>query len=177
MNTPTRRQFLGASVALGTAATSLKASKAADSSGSCAARTMVEPLAQEYTIAVRQITKDHYMHDPGMARLPDGTIFVAAPCNEWQHKRVLRNTRSKRHIVGRRLLLSRSSDGGKTWESLTPMPYGDATPFVHDDTLYMRVVCSGCCPTCPPIHRASFATETSCSRSDTMAVQAMSEGF
>ena len=36
-------------------------------------------LAQEFSVAARQTTKDHYMHDPGMAILSDGTLLVAAP--------------------------------------------------------------------------------------------------
>ena len=98
-----------------------------------------KPLAQEFTIAARQITKDHYMHDPGMTCMPDGTIFVAAGCREWEHKRVLRNTPDKRNIIHSQILLARSFDNGETWEALNPiMGAGeDATPFVHKSKLYL----------------------------------------
>lgn len=97
----------------------------------------VGPLAQEFTVAARQTTKDHYMHDPGMACAADGTLLVAAPCFEWEHKRVLRNVRPRRKIIHKELLLSRSFDGGLTWEQLPSMPHEDATPFYHDGAFYM----------------------------------------
>ncbi len=97
----------------------------------------VPPLTQEFSVAARQTTKDHYMHDPGMAILSDGTLLVAAPCYEWEHKRVLRNERSRRKIIHQELLLSRSLDGGQSWETLDSLVVPDATPFVHEDTFYM----------------------------------------
>ena len=98
---------------------------------------MSAPLAQEYTVAARQTTKDHYMHDPGMSCMQDGTMLVAAPCFESEHKRVLRNVRPRRKTIHRELLLSRSLDGGQTWEQLETMSHPDATPFVHNGAFYM----------------------------------------
>jgi hypothetical protein len=72
-----------------------------------------------------------------VAALPDGTLLVAAPCWEFEHKRVLRNVRERRRIVHKELLLSRSLDGGLTWEQLEPLPVPDATPFTHDGQFYM----------------------------------------
>ena len=96
-----------------------------------------EPLGQQYTIAARQTTKDHYMHDPGMACAPDGTLLVASPCLEWEHKRVLRNVRPRRKIIHKETLISRSTDGGQTWEQLKPLPVPDATPFFHDGAFHL----------------------------------------
>ena len=43
------------------------------------------PLAQDYSVAARIPARKvhdghHFIHDPGMARLPSGGVFVAAPC-------------------------------------------------------------------------------------------------
>ncbi|MCH2128912.1 MAG: glycoside hydrolase [Pirellulaceae bacterium] len=137
--TLSRRAFVGSSSAL--AATGVYG--ATLSSNAVATEQQVtppnstQPVAQPFTIPARQTTKDHYMHDPGMACMEDGTLLVAAPCFEWEHKRVLRNIRSRRKIIHKELLLSRSFDGGETWETLDPMPVEDATPFVHENKFYM----------------------------------------
>jgi len=82
------------------------------------------PLAQDFTVACRRPSPDHFIHDPGMTVLPGGGIFVAAPA--WT-----------RGGGPRQVLLSRSSDGGRRWEELPALPYAEATPFVLDNTLYM----------------------------------------
>lgn len=84
------------------------------------------PLAQRFTVAARVPNLEHYIHDPGMTILPSGKLLVAAPC--WHF-----------HSDRRYLLMSRSSDGGRTWEPLDPLPYADATPFVVNGRLYMFV--------------------------------------
>ena len=95
------------------------------------------PLAPRYTIAQRRPSSDHYMHDPGMTVLPDSTIFVAAPTLEFRAKDASHNVEENRIITNREILLSRSVDGGTTWETLPSLPYNDAIPFVHGDDLYM----------------------------------------
>ena len=68
-----------------------------------------------------------------MARLPSGTILVAAPC--WQVAGF-----GQVNAIAVRLLMARSRDGGKSWESLPAIPdLSDATPFVHGGVLYMFV--------------------------------------
>ena len=57
MRGSTRREFLGASVALGALPCSLKAAESSGRLGSDDARTVVKPLAQEYTIAAKHLKK------------------------------------------------------------------------------------------------------------------------
>ncbi len=83
------------------------------------------PLAQNYTIAAQ--VPDHvkyFIHDPGMARLPSGQFLVAAPC--WQ-----------RRVGPDHLMMSRSVDGGRSWQSLPDLPLAEGTPFIVEDKLYM----------------------------------------
>ncbi len=138
----TRRQFFGTNAVIGTSIASMATRPLAASTeldqnepGQVGPRA----LAQDYSVAVELPSPDHYMHDPGMARLDNGDIFVAAPCFEWRDKGVLRRTKDLRVIVSEQLLLSRSTDGGVTWEPLGSMPYRDATPFVHDGRLFMFI--------------------------------------
>ena len=72
--------------------------------------------------------EQYFFHDPGMTRLDDGTLLIAAP--QWQFQR----------FGGRQSLrIVRSDDGGQTWEELAELPYADATPFVVDGRLFMFV--------------------------------------
>ena len=83
------------------------------------------PLAQGYTVAAE--VPDHvkyFIHDPGMARLPNGHFLVAAPC--WQ-----------RGVGPDHLMMARSVDGGSSWQRLSVLPYAEGTPFVVGDELYM----------------------------------------
>ena len=83
------------------------------------------PLAQNYTIAAE--VPDHvgyFIHDPGMARLPSGHFLVAAPC--WQ-----------RGVGPDHLMMSRSVDGGRSWQRLPDLPFAEGTPFVVGNKLYM----------------------------------------
>ncbi len=83
------------------------------------------PLAQNYTIAAQvPDCVEYFIHDPGMARLPSGNFLVAAPC--WQ-----------RGVGPDHLIMSRSVDGGRSWQRLPDLPYAEGTPFVIDEGLYM----------------------------------------
>ncbi len=129
----TRRNFLASSAVLGAAAGCTTIDPPFP--GSANARVVGAPLAQSFSIAAR-IPSDgnhYYIHDPGMALLPSGDIFVAAPC--WQV--------ASFGAVGAesvQLFLSVSSDGGQTWDALPTIPnLSDGAPFVHDGDLYMFV--------------------------------------
>ena len=135
----TRRRLIGSSVVLGASGVTAASAALSPSHTRHRSHRSAQLLAQEFTVAAKVPTPDHYMHDPGMTRLGKDRIFVAAPLVGWRDKSVARRTRSLRFIVSRELLLSRSRDGGKSWESLRPLPYGNATPFVHDGKLYMMI--------------------------------------
>lgn len=72
--------------------------------------------------------EQYFFHDPGLTRMDDGALIVAAP--QWQFMR-----------FGGRLTcrVARSDDGGRTWAELIELPYADAAPFVVDGKLYMFV--------------------------------------
>ena len=89
----------------------------------------VEPLAQDHSVALRVPNAEQYFfHDPGMTRMDDGTLIVAAP--QWQFMR----------FGGRQSTrIARSTDGGRTWDEVAELPYADAAPFVVDRSLFMFV--------------------------------------
>jgi hypothetical protein len=128
----TRRGLLGASLSLG----------AVDLMGCASAEAAAPPpsgfslLAPSYSIAARipDDGNDYFIHDPGMALLPSGNILVAAPL--WQLSPVDAQANSP---IATQTLVSRSSDGGVTWQSLPALPYSDAVPFVQNGVLYMFV--------------------------------------
>ena len=129
-----RRNFLASGAVLGAAGCS---SSALDSSQAeaCSAAGKSSPLAQDYVtvLHVPKDGKDYYIHDPGMALLPSGTIFVAAPC--WQVAAF-----GQVGAVAVQLMTARSQDRGRTWSALPSIPnLSDAAPFVHDGSLYMFV--------------------------------------
>ncbi len=94
-------------------------------------------LAQQFSVAARIPTPDYYIHDPGMVVLPSGRCFVAAPIRRRQEAEVAGEGPSPQATS---VLLSRSDDGGKTWESLPSIPaYRDATPLVLRDALYLLI--------------------------------------
>ena len=89
----------------------------------------VEPLAQDFVVAAR--VPDHtrfFFHDPNLGRLSDGTLLIAAP--QWPRP----------GMEGRReLRISRSRDGGGSWQELDTLPYQEGIPFELDGELLMFV--------------------------------------
>jgi hypothetical protein len=134
-----RRELLGSTVVLGAAALAGcdekgSAVPAAADGGTVPVVDRAKPLAQDYTIAAR-VPADgrvHYMHDPGMARLPSGAILVAAPCLE-------RPDAASFDVVAWQTFIARSTDGGLTFSTVATLPYSDGTPFVSGGRLYMFV--------------------------------------
>ena len=89
----------------------------------------VQPLAQDLVVAAQVPDSDRYFfHDPGLTRLDDGTLLIAAP----QWRRPITET-------GRCLRIVRSGDGGRTWEEMPALPFEEGTPFVLDGQLLMFV--------------------------------------
>ncbi len=87
------------------------------------------PLAQGFAVALQ--VPDHtrfFFHDPNMGRLDDGTLFIAAP--QWPRDR---------DQPDYLLRITRSRDGGQTWEELPGLPYQEGIPFVLDNQLLMFV--------------------------------------
>jgi len=119
-----RRDWLKTGAALSAAAAVVGKGYSAEATASAAASNSVtQGLAHEYTVAARLPGDFRLIHDPGMTVLPGGRILAASPA--W--KRV-----NEGHLI-----LSRSSDRGRTWEELPSLPYVEATPFVARDALYM----------------------------------------
>lgn len=122
-----RRGLLGSSVVVPLALTRCQSSPRSPAASA---------LAQEFTVAA-SIPNDgryYYMHDPGIALLPNGTIVVAAPC--LQGGTVPGNA----YDWSGRVFIARSVDRGRTFQQVAKLDgYSDATPFVHDGKLYMFV--------------------------------------
>ena len=76
---------------------------------------------------VKVADKDHFVHDPGLALLPGGTLVAVTP------------GRGRRGAGDPPLLISVSRDGGQTWRVTAELPYLEATPLVHEGRLYMFV--------------------------------------
>ena len=89
----------------------------------------IEPLAQGHVVAAQVPHPEMYFfHDPGMTRLDDGTLIVAAP--QWQFQRF---------GGGQTVRILRSVDGGETWDETLSRPGSDAAPFVVDGQLLMFI--------------------------------------
>jgi hypothetical protein len=87
----------------------------------------ITPLAQDYVVVGQTPDiKTHYVHDPGMSRLENGHLLVAT---------CLRTR--KRDQYKDFTCISRSVDGGRTWELLGKIPFSDATFIVYDGLLYI----------------------------------------
>ena len=87
----------------------------------------VTPLAQDYVVVEKTPdVKSHYIHDPGMTRLDNGHLFVATPARTRRRKEYKDFS-----------YCSLSIDGGKTWETVSKIPFADATPIVHLRELYL----------------------------------------
>ena len=94
-------------------------------------------LAQDFTVAIRIPEPDLYIHDPGMQVLENRHLFVVAPVR----RRPVSGKPGARAVPqATSLLLARSTNGGASWEQLPSLPkYRDATPFVHNNALYLLI--------------------------------------
>jgi len=89
----------------------------------------VEPIAQNYIIAAQvPHPKQYFFHDPGITRLDNGILIIAAP--QWRFQRF-----GAQQIV--RIL--RSTNNGNSWNEITSITAYDATPFVIDGKLLMFI--------------------------------------
>lgn len=94
-------------------------------------QAQAKPLAQDHTIVFHNPNPEFYVEGPGLVKLDDGTLLAVVPVvprQEWSEAR--RATRSVTHIL-------RSSDGGKTWQPASDLPYYSAAPWVHGGALYL----------------------------------------
>lgn len=95
--------------------------------------SQAKPLAQDYSIVIHNPNREFYVEGPGLARQDDGTLVAVVPVvprEEWSKER--RATQSVTHIL-------RSSDGGKTWQPASQLPYYSAAPFSQGKALYLLV--------------------------------------
>ena len=89
------------------------------------------PLAQDYTVVFHNPDREQYVEGPGLVRLDDGALVAVVPVvprEEWSKERRL--TRSVTHIL-------KSTDGGKSWQTLADLPFYSAAPWTHHGTLYL----------------------------------------
>jgi hypothetical protein len=90
-----------------------------------------KPLAQDYTVVFHNPNPEFYVEGPGLAHLDDGSFVAVVPVvprEQWSAER--RATQSVTHIM-------RSTDGGKTWQSASDLPYYSAVPWVYKGALYL----------------------------------------
>lgn len=93
-------------------------------------------LAMDYTVAAQvPDPRRYFVHDPGLCVLPTGTLIVASPI--WGRGRRSGLTSEPRLSGPQYLHMSRSRDGGKSWERLADLPYAEGTPFFIKGELYM----------------------------------------
>src|SRR6478752_9447241 len=90
-----------------------------------------KPLAQDYTVVFHNPNPEFYVEGPGLAHLDDASFVAVVPVvprEQWSAER--RATQSVTHIM-------RSTDGGKSWQSASDLPYYSAAPWVHKGALYL----------------------------------------
>ncbi|MEZ0256084.1 MAG: hypothetical protein ACAI37_12445, partial [Chthoniobacter sp.] len=82
------------------------------------------PLAQDYTVIFHNPDPEYYVEGPGLARLDDGALVAVVPVvPREQFSEERRAEHSVIHIL-------RSTDGGKTWQPQSDLPYYSAAPWV-----------------------------------------------
>lgn len=119
-----RRKFLTTSAAGGILAATIP-SIASAKSPAAAPTSMNGPLAQDYVVVARVPDRTKFIHDPAMEILPNGTLVAASPIWGRQPPRE------------KNVEISRSKDGGKTWEVVSVQPWAEACLFVYQGKLYM----------------------------------------
>jgi hypothetical protein len=121
---------------------------AADDAGKDKTQTPLnQPLGQDYVVVTKVPDKNHFIHDPAMAMLPNGCFVVAVPV--WPRSPdfiALSNAIEGRSATAvpvptdRKLsiVVSRSKNGGKTWTRVGEKPGGgDVALYVHEGRLYL----------------------------------------
>src|SRR5580698_9166033 len=91
----------------------------------------VEPLAQDYTVVFHNPDPEYYVEGCGLTKLDDGTLLAVVPVvprEQWSEER--RAAHSVVHLL-------RSSDGGKSWQAASDLPYYSAAPWVDHGKLYL----------------------------------------
>ena len=68
----------------------------------------------------------NWVNDPGLVRLNSGNLFAVTPIGN-----------RDRNIIEWQTHLSLSKNGGKSWILIDKKPYSDATPFIHNNQLYL----------------------------------------
>lgn len=91
--------------------------------------TFNPPLAQDYTIAAEVPNLGHFIHDPGVIRLSNGDFLSFSPC--WKRPAGVGKK------GGAYVIVTKSTDGGETWDRMPDLPYAEATPFLAQDKLYL----------------------------------------
>jgi hypothetical protein len=102
-------------------------------------------LAEDYTPIIKVSNKDYFIHDPSMKILPDGSYIAFSPI--WSRK-VSSSTQDTGNInnfqidtirtrIADKIIISKSSDKGRTWEKVCILPYAEATPIVFEGDIYL----------------------------------------
>ncbi len=89
------------------------------------------PLAQDYAVVYHNPDPEYYVEGCGLERFSDGTLVAAVPVVprlQWTVERRIEH--SVVHLMG-------SKDGGRTWQSLSDLPYYSGIPWIHDGKLYL----------------------------------------
>lgn len=91
---------------------------------------------QDYSVIYRQENNDYYVEGSGMVRL-DADTFIAVvpvvPRGGTFTGEALKKERVRASVTN----IVKSVDGGKTWETVSALPYYSAAPWVYGETLYL----------------------------------------
>ena len=132
---PDRRSFIKMTGVAGAALGLIPA--ACTSRDNTVSQTMIPatgPLAQDYTTVFHNPDRKIYVEGCGMVRMPDGAFVAVVPV-------VVRGATLRevgaRGIIPSITYIVRSTDGGKSWQEVSSLPYYSAVPWVHRGTLYL----------------------------------------
>lgn len=129
-----RRNFVTAGISVAGAISANRPMSAADANQSDPVSRAVQPLAQQYTVIHERDNPRTYVEGCGLIVLADGSILAVVPV-------VPRGGVPKKGPTV--INFVRSTDGGKSWDIISKLPYYSAVPFQHDGKLYVFLFSMG----------------------------------
>jgi len=98
------------------------------------------PLAQDFIEVFHNPDNQIYVEGCGLCRMENGTLIAVVPVVP---RGVTIKALGRRGIMPCSTKIIRSSDGGKSWQIVSELPYYSAVPWEYKDSLYLFAMLEG----------------------------------